>query len=321
MGGERSLIEGPLAASEAHARNARFDLALDAALDAVRIAEQCVSEEDPASVRAWTRANVAVANQQRVAGSLGDAEDRLLAVIETVEAMFGVDDWQLAHALNALGIVYKYAARFDESERSYQRALQIADRDRRPEAVSLMSIYHNLGGLEHARGRPHAGIDWAERGLEARAAGASDDPGLAADLAALASLYHDVGRLDEAQKTFTRALELFERLYGSNHYEVGVTCGGLALVLARQGAPAEALALQRRCLEIKQEALGAEHPDTALSAHNLAVQLANEGRDGEALDVLRGAEATFARIYPTGHPRLARTRAALAKLQSRAAAR
>src|SRR5215831_17793585 len=55
---------------------------------------------------------------------------------------------------NELGMVYKYLGRFDKSRGLYRRALREA-----PSYLSgaerdffLADLYHNLGGLEHARG-------------------------------------------------------------------------------------------------------------------------------------------------------------------------
>jgi hypothetical protein len=65
--------------------------------------------------------------------------------------------------------------------------------------------------------------------------------------------------------------------------------------------------------------LGAEHPDTALSAHNLGVQLDRTGGAGAALELLYEAESVFSAAYPHDHPRLERTRAAIAKLAAQGA--
>src|SRR5439155_25419661 len=103
-------------------------------------------------------------------------------------------------ALNALGMLYKYAGRFDEAAALYDRALGLAERIHGSEHVSLASLLHNVGGLEHARGEYAKGEAPARRSVELRerALGA-DHPAVAADVAALAAIVDGLGRHDEAE--------------------------------------------------------------------------------------------------------------------------
>jgi tetratricopeptide (TPR) repeat protein len=56
-------------------------------------------------------------------------------------------------ALNNLGVLGKFAGRFDEAAECYRRALAILEYHYSKDCAEAASIYHNLGGLEHARGR------------------------------------------------------------------------------------------------------------------------------------------------------------------------
>src|SRR5438093_125331 len=66
--------------------------------------------------------------------------------------------------------------------------------------VALASVYHNLGGLEHARGNYEAAEPLARRSVELRelALGAKH-PDVAADRAALAAIVDALGRDEEAE--------------------------------------------------------------------------------------------------------------------------
>ena len=82
------------------------------------------------------------------------------------------------------------------------------------------TLFHNLGGLDHARGLFAAGEPYARRAVEIRERLLSPDhTETAAHLAALAALLDGQGRYDEAERLYLRALSIFERAYGMENYE------------------------------------------------------------------------------------------------------
>src|SRR5262249_17205056 len=54
--------------------------------------------------------------------------------------------------LNSLRMVGKYAGWFDEARDAYARALCLAESQPTRDLHTLANLYHNLGGLAHARG-------------------------------------------------------------------------------------------------------------------------------------------------------------------------
>ena len=268
---------------------------------------------EPDRLRLWCQIQTRLAGLERDTGDLTAAEPRLLEVIAVATAGLGSDDHTVSSALNSLGIVYKYAARYPDAEAAYTRALRLVDAAPEPDPLVLADLCHNLGGLDHARGRPEPGIAWAERGLVLReAALGPDHSAVAADVAALGALYHLAGRLDSAAVAYQRALEIFEAHYGPDHYEVGMTCANLAVLAGDEDRPDEAVRLNERARTILERVLGPDHPEVALTLHNLGVALHNAGRSSEAAATLTQALAVFAAALPADHPQLAVTRAALA---------
>ena len=76
----------------------------------------------------------------------------------------------------------------------------------------LATLYHNLGGLEHARGRYARGEPFARRSVALREQALGlDHPTVAADVAALAALLVGQGKYDEAEAFYQRALAIFTR--------------------------------------------------------------------------------------------------------------
>lgn len=101
----------------------------------------------------------------------------------------------------------------------------------------------------------------------------------------------DEAKYSEAMPLAVRALALAERMYGSNHPEVGIAANNLAEIYEALGRYAEAEPLFKRDLEILEKVHGPEHPDVASSLNNLALLYDAQGRYAEAEPVAKRALA------------------------------
>ena len=81
----------------------------------------------------------------------------------------------------------------------------------------------------------------------------------AADRVALAAILDASGRHHEAAETLRRALSVYERVLGANHYEVAGVLESLAGIVERAGERDEAFALRARALRIRRRVLGHTH--------------------------------------------------------------
>ncbi len=208
--------------------------------------------------------------------------------------------------MNELGIVCKYTGRFDEGRALYERALTLVP----PDSVEAAAILHNLGGIEHARGRYAEAEVPARRAVEIRACAlGADHVDVAADRAALAAIVDGLGRADEAAALLRDALLVFER--GREQHEVGVTLANLAAIAHKRGDHAEAERLHRRALAIKEATLGADHPELAITLANLATTLRAAGRPDEAIQFDRRAHTLLDGRVAADHPTLVLVRGRL----------
>jgi tetratricopeptide (TPR) repeat protein len=286
--------------------------ARDLVTRAARLLPAAPPAEDPDQLRLWCQVHTHLSDLERHAGDLTAAEQRLRDVV-TVAARLGDRDDTVISALNSLGVVYKYAARFTDARSAYTRALAMIETAVEPDPLALADLCHNLGGLDHAQGRPESGIVWAERGLGLREAALdADHPATAADVAALGALYHLAGRFDDASAAYHRALAIFEAHNGADHYEVGMTRANLAVLASDEGRYDDAVRYNEQAQVILERVLGPDHPEVGLTLHNLGVALHGRGRAAQAADVLTRAHAVLAATLPTDHPQLAATQAALA---------
>src|SRR5207249_756098 len=109
-----------------------------------------------------------------------------------------------------LAVLYKYTGQFRVASRLYRRALALMEQHFGPDHLELATLYHNLGGLEHAQGRHARGEPFARRSVAIRTAAlGAGHPQVAADEAALAALLQGQGKDDEAEALYRRALAVF----------------------------------------------------------------------------------------------------------------
>src|SRR4030095_9767963 len=66
---------------------------------------------------------------------------------------------------NNCAILCKYTGEYDRACELYRQALEMAEHAFGADHVSVATIYHNLGGLEHERGRYSEGDAFARRAL------------------------------------------------------------------------------------------------------------------------------------------------------------
>lgn len=180
----------------------------------------------------------------------------------------------LAALLNDFGVLCKYAGQFRTAEHAYRRALRLI-RNSPPGSCrddSLATIYHNLGGIAHARRRYALGIRYARKGIALRSGIRPRDPlSLAADEIALAAILAGAQRTREALTLAGRALPVLRGSLGKRHTEVGFLLSTLGAVYETSGRLKEAKDALRRALSILEKSLGKSHPRLVIVLNNLAV--------------------------------------------------
>ena len=245
---------------------------------------------------------LAAGSSARARGEFAEAERLLRDALASAERVVPRDAHALAAALNALGLLCKDLARWDEARGHYERALGLLEAaDASPHDIA--TLWHNLGGIAHARGDFVAGEAAARRGLAIRRAAGGGARSIAADEVALAALLDGLGRYDEAERLYRGAIAVFES-DPVDELELAVTLGGLGAQYARRGLHADAVRLLGRAVELKRRTIGPAHPDTALTLHNLAVAQQWSGASAEGAAATAEALTILERALGPGHPRV-----------------
>ncbi|EEP74938.1 hypothetical protein MCAG_05265 [Micromonospora sp. ATCC 39149] len=134
-------------------------------------------------------ARVGLGANLRRQGRYVEAGHELSAAPSIAKAAADQTDIDFVSIWNELGVLGKFAGRFDEAETLYLRAYGALEATFGPDAPQLAGVCHNLAGLAHSRGRPAEGEQHARRSLTLhRRVFPVDHPVVVADEAHLAAL-------------------------------------------------------------------------------------------------------------------------------------
>ncbi|MBO9465123.1 tetratricopeptide repeat protein [Tropicibacter sp. R15_0] len=121
-----------------------------------------------------------------------------------------------------------------------------------------------------------------------------------------AALLRAMGRYDEAEPFFRKALKTTKRELGERHPVYAVRLNNLATLLETKKRYEEAETLYRLTLQIDQELLGEKHAGYAIDLNNLATLLETTGRYEEAEPLFRQSLQITKETLGDNHPDYAR---------------
>jgi TonB family protein len=119
-------------------------------------------------------------------------------------------------------------------------------------------------------------------------------------LTRLGILEHKAGRIAEAERLFTDAIEVGDRHLGANHPSLGVALNELSRLLVRHGDHPRAEPVLERLLALAR-AKGERHADVATALAGLAVAKRGMGDDEAAEQLFRQALEIREAVLPPNH--------------------
>jgi tetratricopeptide (TPR) repeat protein len=246
----------------------------------------------------------------RLRGEVAQAEALLREAVTVAEQLCQHDEVTLARALNGLGLVCKDVAKYDEARALYERALSLLQHASPPDPHDIATIYHNLGGIEHARGNYAEAMPFARLAVETRIKAEPGDPtALAADMVALAAVLDGLEEYDEAERLYLDALGVLEMAPDSNAREIAVTLNDLGAQYHRRGLSELAEAHLERAATLKRQVLGDQHHELAVTLHNLAFIYRSRRDFARAAPLYGEALSIFEKSLGPDHPRVIASRA------------
>ncbi|WP_327003742.1 tetratricopeptide repeat protein [Dactylosporangium sp. NBC_01737] len=252
-------------------------------------------------LRLRVQAALGLAGNLRRQGRYAEAERVYLAACDDAAATWTALEMVPLH--NELGVLYKFAGRFDDAQARYAIVRAVLEDAYGAGHPVLGAVWHNLAGLAHSRGDLAEGEAYARRSLALhRAAFPPGHPAVVADEAHLAALLQARGNHAEAEPLLRRAIGYFTDLHGPDHVDVLTNLHNLAAVLAGSGDPAGAEELYRRALDGKRRTFGPDHPELALTLNNLAALTAGRGGHAAARAMAAEAHRILAPRVAADHP-------------------
>jgi tetratricopeptide (TPR) repeat protein len=193
------------------------------------------------------------------------------------------------------------AGDFTESEKVYERALDVQRRRRGADHPDLVTSLRGLARLHLSRGNAAAALVRFRQALEIRTNALGDNhPDTAESLNDLASLQQQLGDLLTAEALFRRALVIRRECLEANHPETLTSQHNLALVLAGRGETAEAADLLEKAVALTEPA----HPQRLNLQHTLAMLCNARGERVRAQDLLRELLAAQEKAFGHNHAAL-----------------
>jgi tetratricopeptide (TPR) repeat protein len=184
---------------------------------AVFIVEELTAIMDPDEAQILLMENLALMGTAlREMGRYRDAEGPLRRGVE-VARKHGDRPMLLAIGCNNLGVLYKCTGRFEDAERLYREAQRLIEDTAGQESPDAATLYHNIGRLEHARGRFDQGLEPARKACQIRKnlLGA-DHPATRRDSCVLAGILEGLGRYTESLPIYATLSNVISGCMGPN---------------------------------------------------------------------------------------------------------
>ena len=188
--------------------------------------------------------------------------------------------------------VFEFASTRDEADRTWETVrdsgsvdeyARLTPDERRARIETLEALYHDYSGRDDAGERSQLAIQ-----------------SLIADR--LGRLYVERPDYETALEWAQRAVELAERVFGSDDPRTLATVNNLGYLLASQGDRDGAERLFIRILKTRERLLGPDHPETLLAVSNLGAVLEARGAYDEAERMYRRALSARERVLGPDHP-------------------
>jgi tetratricopeptide (TPR) repeat protein len=246
--------------AEAAVGNGQYAEAEKESAEALRLANETLTPDDPRRVRYLT----ARADLSRLRGQYGEAQSLLQDAFVILDKRGASKSIERAYALLAYGDLARDRDRWDEARTRYNEALAIANPKDRPEHPVAAHAWLGLGLVELAAGRLNFAEDYLGKARRASNKLTSSANFLDAQDA--------MGMLDLFKRNLKDAQEGLETSSTSrpaNRPGSAASLDHLGLVYLAEQKWAEASSVLQKAESIRRDVLGPDHPDLAVTLYHL----------------------------------------------------
>jgi len=243
------------------------------------------------------------------------AERRIREGLTLQRTVLGELHPTVADSLRRLAMVLSEKGQFEEADALFHASLEtirsVYGEGHIRVAVSLQNF-----GFHLLKKEPEMAEPYLQEAVEILV-DLGNDAGAARALDTLAAAQLDLGYFEEAEKSFSRALELRLISLPADHPDIAQSLSNLGTAHMRRGRYDRAEPMFEQALEMFRRAFGGRHPQVAVVTYNLGSTQSDAGRLAEGLVNLESAVELAAGIFPDGHLNLAVMRAKYGECLSR----
>jgi tetratricopeptide (TPR) repeat protein len=221
-------------------------------------------------------------------GHYRDAEKAFISAVNESEK-FGPANAKLTTTLNDLALVCQLQAKFAKAETTYQRVLDIYEKNDRND------VY---GWGNYSKAEPYYNHALALREKQY----GPDDPQVAGTLSDLAALYGAQHRYPEQESICKRAVDIYEKQAKPDRKAYTAALTNLAAVYYRKKDWKSDELVTKTALAINEQVLNQDHPELAALYHNLGTVYTIEENYPEAETNLKHALAIRQKSFGADNP-------------------
>ena len=195
-------------------------------------------------------------------------------------------------------------AQFDEAEKLARQGLESLQR-LDPSSAAVAKAYTTLGEILIERGRYADAVQALDESIRLHSALGVEDADYATTLRQQVNAYFYMGKLDVADETGRRTLQMTRRVSGDRHALVAEDLINLGAIETERGKYTDSERYYREALAITESWFGKDHYQTASNLTQLGRSLVYQKRFDEAALILQRALAIQERVFGPDHPRVA----------------
>lgn len=212
-------------------------------------------------------------------------------------SLLGNDHPDLARTLHGYGIALRLKDP-DLAMRSIEEALKIRRRHFGENHVDVAESLEFLSILHMDKGELNKAMSLQGDAIRIRTSSlGNDSPALAAGFTNRAGILRRLGRLDEADADYRKALAISRKVYPDAHPNLCSVLNNLAGLCTAMSHQEEAISLYQEALAIQRKQYGDDHRATANTKNNLASALLGQGDFLAAEALYRDVSRIFRREY------------------------
>ena len=188
-----------------------------------------------------------------------------IKALDIRKKLLGEKHVDTAESYNDTGLVYIFQGKYDKASELFQKAKTIYEEVVGPNHPSLADAYMNIGMLLMKQEDYSNALENYLEALKICGSRGIEDRQTAIVYHGIGLAYYQMGNNSNALEYCSKAVRIYENIFGLNHPETAIIYIGIGYVHYNIGGLSQALEYYTKSLEISEKMLGEEHINTASS--------------------------------------------------------